>query len=176
MFIQTDTLEKNGAHGAAMHVHKYWGCLQICWQRAENTQVFRRPADKERSILMTNACFCKVVWRAQGQNRTKFVLLYIKTLKESISVLWRLVFLRDGFCLAVSTKATIEDRKSFTGKHKNISRKKEKKDKFQYKHSLIIQGRGLVAWYATAACLSMLISCNGPSTSSVSKNLCSQHR
>lgn len=140
------------------------------------TQIFRRPADKERSILMTNACFCKVVWRAQGQNRTKFVLLYIKTLKESISVLWRLVFLRDGFCLAVSTKATIEDRKSFTGKHKNISRKKEKKDKFQYKHSLIIQGRGLVAWYATAACLSMLISCNGPSTSSVSKNLCSQHR
>lgn len=134
----------------------------------QKTQVFRRPADKERSTLMTNACFCKVVWRAQGQNRTKFVLLYIKTLKESISVLWRLVFLRDGFCLAVNTKATIEERKSFT--------EKEKEDKFQYKHSLIIQGRGLVAWYATAACLSMLISCNGPSTSSVSKILCSQHR
>lgn len=64
-------------------------------------------------------------------------MLYIKTLKESISVLWRLVFLRDGFCLAVNTKATIEERKSFT--------EKEKEDKFQYKHSLIIQGRGLVA-------------------------------
>lgn len=51
MFIQTDTLEKNGAHGAAMHVHKYWGCLQICWQRAENTHKF--SAD----LLIRNALY-----------------------------------------------------------------------------------------------------------------------
>lgn len=52
MFIQTDTLEKNGAQkNGAMHVHKYWGCLQICWQRAENTHKF--SAD----LLIRNALY-----------------------------------------------------------------------------------------------------------------------
>lgn len=139
----------------------------------KHTQVFRRPADKERSILMTNAYFVKwfdVLKDKTGPN------LFCCTLR-----LWkRASVCCGGLCSCVMDSAwqsalrqQLRTEKASQG---NIKTFQGKKDKFHYKHSLIIQGRGLVAWYATAACLSMLISCNGPSTSSVSKNLCSQHR
>lgn len=41
-----------------------------------------------------------------------------------------------------------------------------------HKHSPVLQLRGLVARYATVACLSMLRSCNAPLRSFVSRNLC----
>lgn len=139
----------------------------------KHTQVFRRPADKERSIVMTNACFVK--WFDVLKDKTG-LNLFCCTLR-----LWkRASVCCGGLCSCVMDSAwqsalrqQLRTEKASQG---NIKTFQGKKDKFQYKHSLIIQGRGLVAWYATAACLSMLISCNGPSTSSVSKNLCSQHR
>lgn len=157
-----------------MHVHKYWGCLQICWQRAENTHKF--SAD----LLIRNALYwwqtlAFVKWFDVLKDKTG-PNLFCCTLR-----LWkRASVCCGGLCSCVMDSAwqsalrqQLRTEKASQG---NLKTFQGKKDKFQYKHSLIIQGRGLVAWYATAACLSMLISCNGPSTSSVSKNLCSQHR
>lgn len=84
------------------------------------------------------------------------------------------------FAWQSALRQQLRKEKALQGNIKNIhaSRKKTTKKQTNFNtrthahtNTLIIQWRGLVARYATAACLSTLISCNDPQRSFVSKNV-----